>query len=56
MSLQHNKGFIDFRQYIVGTACLARIAAKKEVAESALKVNIQSPTSGNSAQVNNTFR
>ncbi|XP_068722822.1 lysophosphatidylcholine acyltransferase 2-like isoform X2 [Montipora capricornis] len=34
---RHNKGFIDFRQYIVGTACLARIAAKKEVAESALK-------------------
>jgi len=31
-------GAIDFRQYLVGSACLARVAAKKEVVESALKV------------------
>lgn len=33
-----DEGIIGFRQYLVGAACLARIAAKKEVAESALKV------------------
>ncbi|KAJ7360552.1 Lysophosphatidylcholine acyltransferase 2 [Desmophyllum pertusum] len=34
---RENKDVIDFREYLLGSVCLARLAAKKEVAERALK-------------------
>ncbi|RMX50199.1 hypothetical protein pdam_00004832 [Pocillopora damicornis] len=34
---RENKGVISFREYLIGSVCLARVAAKKEVAGSALK-------------------
>ena len=30
---------IDFREYLIGSVCLARLASKKEVADNALKVS-----------------
>lgn len=35
---RENQGVVDFREYLIGSVCLARLAAKKEVADSALKV------------------
>ena len=37
-TLQENRDVISFREYLLGSVCLERLAAKKEVADSALKV------------------
>ena len=37
-TLQENRDVISFREYLLGSVCLERLAAKKEVAGSALKV------------------
>ncbi|XP_078367565.1 lysophosphatidylcholine acyltransferase 2-like isoform X1 [Oculina patagonica] len=34
---RENKDVIDFREYLIGSVCLARLASKKDVADSALK-------------------
>lgn len=47
---RESNGVINFRQYLVGSVCLARLAAKKEIAESALKI-LQEYSKPNNKQV-----